>query len=671
MAMRLALAVILALPAFAGPGLLLAPGDLDRIQKLAHDEPWAAKIVGDLVRSCDDWPARHVREYGLKEWALPPEGAGWSHAYVCPDHGVRLNQKAGKNLCPIDGKDYHGWPIDQVVYMHRNDDNAQAVRNLGLAFRLTGKRVYLDRARVIINAYSDLYPKLPIHDNNNKLDTKTGARIMSQTLSEAGWLVPLAFGYDLVRDALTVDERTRFETNVLRNAAAVIRRYDAGKSNWQSWHNAALLAAGLLVNDRELVTLALDGPSGFKFQAREAITPDGAWYEGAWGYHFFALSPMLLTREMAVRAGITLPEAAVLKRMLDAPLACVFPDHTLPNFSDSGYTNIAGEARLYDMGYRIFQDPRYLAVASAAPRGIESLLWGAGRLEGQKPEPLNSELQESAGIAILRVAGSDHTLAIKFGPHGSGHGHFDKLSFISYANGARQAVDPGTQAYAAKTHDTWDKMTIAHNTISVDGQVQKAATGKLLEWLPKPDMTAIRVSAGPVYPGIDLERLLVHTAEYTLDVFTARATDSASHQFDWMYHNYGAETTALPLEPFQFEERTNGYQHLTETRAAKTDVPWQVDFTGLRIRMLGEVETTVVTGLGLGPDLRVPVPFVLARRTGPYARFVTLYEPGTVVTSFTSSGDTVTVQSAQWRDDISVKPGAVSRIRTQIIPSAR
>jgi hypothetical protein len=660
--MRFALALLLALPAFAEPRLLLAPRDLDRIQKLAHDQPWAAKVVGDLIRSCDEWPAQHVREYGLAEWALPPEGAGWSHAYVCPDHGVRLNQKAGKNLCPIDGKDYHGWPIDQVVYMQRNGANAQAVRDLGLAFRLTGKQEYLEKARRIVNAYSDLYPKLPIHDNNNKLDMKTGARIMSQTLSEAGWLVPLAFGYDLVRDSLTAEERSRFETNVLRNAAAVIRRYDAGKSNWQSWHNAALLAAGLLVEDREVVSLALDGPSGFKFQAREAITPDGAWYEGAWGYHFFALNPMLLTREMAVRAGIALPEAAALKRMLDAPLACVFPDNTLPNFSDSGYTNIASEARLYDMGYRIFQDPRYLAIATAAPRGVESLLWGAGTLEGRKPEPLASELQESAGIAVLRVAGSDHTIAIKFGPHGSGHGHFDKLSFISYANHARQAVDPGTQAYAAKTHDTWDKMTIAHNTISVDGQVQKQATGKLLEWLPKPDMTAIRVSAGPVYPGVELERTLVHTAEYTVDVFTAKSTDSAPHQFDWIYHNYGT-VTPIANDPFEFSERTNGYQHLRDTKATQTSAPWQAAFTGLRVLMLGAPATTVVTGEGLGPDLRVPVPFVLARRTGTETRFVALYEPGTSITSFTATGDTIIVQSPQWRDEISVKPGTISRVR--------
>ncbi|MEO8370380.1 MAG: hypothetical protein ABI806_14445, partial [Candidatus Solibacter sp.] len=244
--MKFAAIFLLALPAFAAPSLLLNPADVVRIKKLAETEPWAAKIVAALTREAAEWPAQHVREYGLTEWAVPKEGSGWSHNYVCPDHGVRLTQKAGKNLCPIDGKDYHGWPVDYVVFMQRNNDNARAARDLGLAFQLTGNAAFAEKARRICNAYSDLYLTLPIHDNANKLDTKTGARVMSQTLSEASWLVPLAFGYDLVRDTMPAEERTRFETNVIKGAATVIRRNNAGKSNWQSWHNAALLAAGLL-----------------------------------------------------------------------------------------------------------------------------------------------------------------------------------------------------------------------------------------------------------------------------------------------------------------------------------------------------------------------------------------------------------------------------------------
>ncbi len=628
--MRTGLLAFLALPLAAAPRLLLDGGDIERMRKLAAAEPWAARARDELAARAADWPASHVREFGLKEWALPKEGAGWSHAYVCPEHGMRLQQRSGKNLCPVDGKDYHGWPVDNVVYMHRNTDNARAVRDLGLAYQLTGESGYAAKARRVLAAYAELYPNLPIHDNKNKIDGRTGARIMSQTLSEAGWLVPLVAGYDLVRDTMSAAERERFETRVLREAARVIARYAAKKSNWQSWHNAALLAAGLELNDRELVRLAVDGPSGFRFQLRESITPDGPWYEGAWGYHFFALDPLLLTREMAVRAGIAAPEAPALKRMLDAPLSGVFPDGTLPNFNDSGMTKLAGYARVYETGYRVFGDPRYLAVLRKAPRGVDSLVRGAASLpEGEAPA-LRSEVLRDAGVATLRAPASDHTLAVKFGPHGGGHGHFDKLSFVSFAEGAHQGADPGTQAYAAPTHGTWDKSTIAHNTLVVDGRTQAEATGKLLDWMPREYGTTIRVSAGPAYPGVELERTLVHTAEFTLDIFDARATDGKAHTFDWMYHNYGAASTALALAPYAELPKTSGYQHLAKARAARTGGNWEAVFTQaesrLRLLMAGAPDTTVVLGEGLGPDLRVPVPFAMARRSGTSAHFVALYE---------------------------------------------
>ncbi len=665
--MRFAL-LALALPLCAQPHLLLDKSDVVRIQALASKETWAAEIRNDLIQRADQWPAPHVREFGLSEWALPKEGAGWSHAYVCPEHGMRLTQKAGKNLCPVDGKDYHGWPVDHVVYMQRNGDNARASRDLGLAWQLTGKPVYAEKARRILNAYSAIYPTLPIHDNTNRIDTRTGARIMSQTLSEASWLVPLVFAYDLVRETMTSAERARFETDVLRNAAAVISRHNAGKSNWQSWHNAALLAVGVTVADRDLINKAIDGPGGFKSQLRESITPDGPWYEGAWGYHFFAFEPLMLTLEMAQRAGVAVPESAALKRMLDAPLRSVFPDGTLPNFNDSNIVRLAGSARHYDIGYRLFKEPRYLAVVRGSKRSLDSMLWGAPSLAAAESPKLGSELLPAAGIATLRVRESDHTLAIKFGPHGGGHGHFDKLSFVSFANGKHLAADPGTQAYAAKSHATWDKLTVAHNTITVDEHTQVESTGRLLDWTPLPSATMIRLSAGPAYPGVELERTIVHTAGYTLDIFNARSTDLKPHHFDWLYHNYGKLSSALEFAPYADLPRASGYQHLTEAAAVHTADSWQATFAqeeaNVRFQMIGEPGTTVLSGQGLGPDLRVPVPFVMARRRGTEAHFIALYEPYTtqpLIRSLRkSSPNSFVIEAANKTDEISLEAGKFS-----------
>ena len=107
-AMRTALFLLLAMPALAAPRLLLDENDIARIRKTVAAEPWAKAIADHLIRQSDEWPAQHVREYGLSKFEIPKEGAGWSHDYVCPVHGMRLKQSAGKNLCPVDGKDYHG-----------------------------------------------------------------------------------------------------------------------------------------------------------------------------------------------------------------------------------------------------------------------------------------------------------------------------------------------------------------------------------------------------------------------------------------------------------------------------------------------------------------------------------------------------------------------------------
>jgi hypothetical protein len=88
-----------------------------------------------------------------------------------------------------------------------------------------------------------------------------------------------------------------------------------------------------------------------------------------------------------------------------------------------------------------------------------------------------------------------------------------------------------------------------------------------------------------------------------------------------------------------------------------------VNFPKLRVHVLGEPGTTVVTGEGLGPDLRVPVPFVMARRSGAAARFVAVYDPSQAVSRFEGAADSFTVQAGQWSDEISVKAGAIALVR--------
>jgi hypothetical protein len=572
----LLLALTLTLP--AQPSLLFSEQDRDRIVELAKSRPWAASARDAIVQSANSFPQAHLTRFGLQELEIPAEGGQWWHHYVCPAQGVRLEfRPPSTHRCPVDGKTYSGWPYDQVVLSDRHDALAAAARDLGLAWQLTGDRGHAVKAAWILSQYAAKYESYKLHDTNNRV-SRPAARAFAQTLDEAIWLIDIAWAYDLIRSTLDDGQRQAIENRLLRPSAATIRGYDAGASNWQSWHNAALAAAGFVLGDGNLQAFAI---ASFRAQMKNSVLDDGFWYEGAWGYHFYALDALTRTAEMAARNGIDLwREEPALLSLFKTPSRLMFADGSLPMFNDTGALNLFTQDTLFEYAYGRTQDAALMAVLGRRARGRNALLFGAPELPRVVAAPLESHLFEQAGYAVLRSQGNDHTVIMKFGPHGGGHGHNDKLGIASYAFGGPLAVDPGTQAYAAPTHATWDKTTIAHNTLSVDETMQREATGELLWFQQGEGYAAVSAAAGPVYPQARLKRTLVTTPEYTLDLSEAAATDNQEHIFDWAYHNAGTPRTELPLEPFNGFRQANGYQHLTANRASKTDAPWSLVFDG-------------------------------------------------------------------------------------------
>ena len=88
----------------------------------------------------------------------------------------------------------------------------------------------------------------------------------------------------------------------------------------------------------------------------------------------------------------------------------------------------------------------------------------------------------------------------------------------------------------------------------------------------------------------------------------------------------------------------------------------------MHLRMLGAAGTTVVTGNGLGPDLRVPVPFVMARRKGASAQFISVHEPfvkgNPIVTVREIRPGVISILTQTALDEIVVEPGKFSYKRT-------
>lgn len=649
----------------APPHILLGKADFVRLNELARTQPWAAKQREAIIEQAAAFPESYEKRFGLNSVELPPEGGQWLHYYACPDTGSLLVfHPPDQNVCPDTGQVFRGYPYDHVVYMLRADALEKGALASALAYRLTGDRHNAVKGAQILKLYADKYLTYPMHDNSGK-ESQFGARVYSQTLDESIWLIDLAWTYDLLRDTdvFTPEDRTHIERDLLYAAALTVSRANNGPTNnIQSWILGAEATVGYTLGDKTLIDQAIDGPHGFRSQMKEYVK-DGFWIEGAWGYQFYALRPLELVAQMSTRAGVDLwKQEPNLGALLASPLGVMFPDGTLPAFNDSHAVNLYEEAALYEPAYTALKNPDFAAIDEHVQRANrEAFLFGVPSIDGASLPKPKSAVFPDAGYATLRAPAGDLTEIMKFGPHGGGHGHFDKLNEVIYAKGGMMSVDPGTHFYGIPIHQSWDKTTVAHNTVSVDEAPQKPATGKLLSWQVEPGFTEVTADAGPVYDNIDLQRTSIVTSDYVLEITKATSTDGKEHDFDWNYHNFGVQHADGGFSPYSGFPRKDGYDNLTENQSAMIAGDFHTVFAMDRDRRMdvwmlgGDGDSQVFTGLGPGPDLRVKVPYVIVRRHGPSAQFISVLQPGPAaakIVSVANANGKIHIQAAGWEDTI-------------------
>lgn len=548
------------------PYLFVKRSDIPTIMARVERHDWARKAYDDILANAEKL---------LEDDLTPPPSTGrHSMVYMCPDCGGLLKTVSPtQHQCRDCEKIHSGMPFDAVLYKSQHGKLEKAAMTLGLASLFTDKDVYAQKALEILVKYADIYDTYPMINPRGQAHSN-GARIYDQTLNEAIWLVSMSWAYDLILGANvgTEAERKHVEENLIRPSVQTIRKYKTNLiSNWQTWHNAGMLAAGLCLRDQEIIDHALLADGGYFYQLEHSIKEEGMQYEGSWSYHFYALHAFLKTAEIGHQSGLNMYGHEPLRRALLLPLQMAMPNGKLPAIHDG--TEWAPSTTYYEYAAARYDDPAFEDFLAQHKRaGWEALLMG---IVDPEPHPtrLQSVVLQDSGLAVLRQGGS--YLLLDFGEHGGGHGHYDKLNIVYFAQGEVVASDPGRfWPYAHRFQREYYKRTLAHNTVAVDGLNQAEATGRIVEHHFGDKYDLIVAQCDTAYPGVEMTRTVAMGADWLVDRFDVKS--ATPHTYEWIWHVRGQETLPKAAVETTIEGEDTAYHYLEDVSSFETKKSWEM-----------------------------------------------------------------------------------------------
>jgi hypothetical protein len=622
------------LPQREHPYLACTREELARLRQAYRGQGAAHDVVAAFVNEASGFVDEPVE--------FPPRGGQHNQWYQCDACEIALKTVDDTHhQCPTCKKVYSGHPYDDVIFSRRHSHNLRNMHTAAWASAVSGEKRFAQYAARVLLGYAQRYRDYPYHsaslETTSSWGRKAGGHLFEQTLSEASALATrIGPAYDLIHDAgvLSPAEHEKIRVGLLVPMLANIGRNQAGKSNWQTWHNAAMIWGGALVEEPAWIEKAVaDKENGFFHQMDVSVSKEGMWYENSWGYHFYTLRALVIMAETARRLDIDLWRHERLKKMFTLPVHYTMSDGMLPRFGDDVNSSVKRVDGLFEPAYHAYRDPNMLPLLSRRP-SFESVLLGRPAAPVAQQPALRSMVFEDAGHAILRGRGSAQlTAALTFGPYGGFHGHYDKLSFVFFGFGRELGVDPGrarSQAYRLPIHRNWYKATIGHNAVLVDGQSQKPAAGALERFAQDADYTAVMASCDAAYPGVGHERLLLITPAYLLVLDTLRS--DIEHRYDWLYHNRAARAVCEHArEPVSLADRYPGGEYIQNARRGTTDEIVRVRFededVNVYLTMTAGNGTVVTVGDGVGASVADRVPMVMVGREGKTACFAAVLEP--------------------------------------------
>ena len=669
----------------------------------------------DVLRTRFGEPAFAVAAAALVERAnraiaegLGPldQAGGWGHEYYCPDHVVQLDfdpTSPHLHRCSVGGEVRRGDAFDggwRCAWNGRVMDGLLSASTVWLA---TGERRYLDHVVTILRGYAEIYPDLPLYGKHVGYGRVTG-----QSLEEAVWAIGIVRTVDAVGDDLEPADRELIQTRLLGELGRHLTEQLMGKiHNIECWHLSSLACLGVIMDDPELISLAVDGPFGLSAQFDHGIMADGWWAEGSPSYHYYMLASVLYCATALREHRPEVVAAPALRSMLTTPLTMARPDLSLPAMNDGWNSvsmpdGIAQYAALYEQGYGVWQDQRcadFLAEVYDRGTVTRSSEWalsmGPELTEHGATQPVQPQrVFPDSGYAILADAVGQSNLMIKYGIHGGGHGHPDKLELDLWAHGVRLAPDPGSPSYNSPLQGPWVRQTLSHNTALLNHRTQPEAEGRLIsfldpaehpvglvdavvDWPTDPTQSSGRPGSWlkeprhvevPGYAGAQLRRIVLcrpgdpgtpGEGGYFVDLVLVSATEPVPIELAW-HHRGRLVDPVDALSPADWSPPNETYEFLHDVRelaAAEADRAWSAAWTveGAGTRMWGRdpVGATALVAISPSNPPAEEQGTLLRRTHGQQACFAAVLQPVADPTSAPSV-------AVRWGEDDLDRDGSLS-----------
>ncbi|MBT5270111.1 MAG: chondroitin lyase, partial [Candidatus Marinimicrobia bacterium] len=515
-------------------------------------------------------------------------------------------------------------PGESGGYAHeRHKQNYRDMKNAGYMFTYTGKSQYAQFVKDMLDHYAELYPTLGPHPLSKK--QKPG-RLFHQVLNESVWLLNTAQAFDCIYEWLDPADRKKYETNIFDPMVELFSVQYAEEfdriHNHGMWSSASVGMIGLAMGNDEYVNRAIfgtknNGTGGFLAQLEHLFSPDGYYMEGAY-YVRYAIRPLLFFAEALERNRPNLNiyefKDQIVKKAFYSMVQMTNPSGEFFPINDASQSmNILAPGVLYGTSVildRYGNDKNLLGLAKIQgevyPNGAGLKLAQAYASEEEVIEPSWSSIEfvdgddgTHGGFGILRTGeGREQTvLAMKYGGHGLGHGHFDKLHFMFFDQGEDVVPDYGFSRWInietkyggryLPENDTYAKQTVAHNTLVVDGISQNSGNRKKADKVhanrhffdaSDPDIQVMSASSADHYDDIEMQRTMFLVTDSRLDypvvVDIYRIEADKKHRYDMPIHykghlmntNFEYATESKLLKPMG---KQYGYQHLWKTASAK------------------------------------------------------------------------------------------------------